>query len=572
MTMRPGGEYFAVPSGAAQRRYEALRAYLYEGVLATEAAGRVGWAPETLHSAVRDFRAGRRDFFVTPKPGPKSAPAKDAARARIVALRRRGHSAYEISEALAATDTPLNRTSVAEVLAEEGFTRQWPRPHADRGGPKKETLQRAEVVDLATFPKRVATKVAGVFLAIPELVALDLPRLVAEAGYPGTRVIPAVSTILSLLCLKLVAMRPVSHVYDLAADPAAGLFAGLCALPKATALTDYSYRTSHGMQASLLRGLGSSMLAVGLSDGETFDLDFHAIMHYGDDPVLEEHYVPRRSQRTASVLTFFAQDAPSGTLVYANADLRKADQGREVVAFCDHWKKTSGHDPSLVVFDSKLTTQDMLAELDARGVRFITLRMRSPSLMAALDALPKGAWRIVALDRPGARHRSPQVAEDPHATLGRYLGTVRQLAVRGLGHDKPTIMVTNDRAMSAKAVIERYAHRMGMEQRLAESIRSFHLDALCSAVALNVDLDVALSVVAGAVCASFRRRLAGYATATPDVLQRRFLNTPGEVLNRRAEIVVRLDRKTYNPVLRQADLPVTEVPWWDGRTLRFEYR
>ena len=125
--------------------------------------------------------------------------------------------------------------------------------------------------------------------------------------------------------------------------------------------------------------------------------------------------------------------------------------------------------------------------------------------------------------------------------------------------------------MSTKAVIERYAQRMTVEQRLAESIRSFHIDALSSAVALNVDLDVALSVVASAVCASFRRRLAGYATATPDTLQRRFLNTPGEVVNEGDGIVVRLDRKTYNPVL-QADLPVTEVPWWGGRTPRFEYR
>jgi transposase len=570
--MRPGGEFFAVASDATHRRYEGLRAYLYEGLSAEEAADRVGWAPETLSAAVRDFRAGRREFFVTPKPGPKSAPAKDAARARIVALRRQGHSAYEISEALGSTDTPLNRTGVAEVLAEEGFTRQWPRPHAARGGPKKEPLVRAETVDFARFPKRSSTKVAGLYLAIPELVALDLPGLVAGAGYPGTKAIGALSSVLSLLALKLVAMRRVSHVYDLAADPAAGLFAGLCAIPKATALTDYSYRTSHRNQAALLRGLGRSLLAAELSDGADFDLDFHAIMHYGDDPVLEAHYVPRRSQRTASVLTFFAQDAPSGTLVYANADLLKASQGREVIAFCDHWRKTSGRDPSLVVFDSKLTTQETLGELDARGVRFITLRMRSPALMASLDALPRQAWRTVSLDRPGSRHTRPQVAEDPRATLSRYPGSIRQLAVRGLGHDKPTIIVTNDRAMSAKAVIERYAHRMSMEQRLAESIRSFHLDALSSAVPLNVDLDVALSVVAGAVCACFRRRLAGYATATPDVLQRRFLNTPGEVLNQGDEIVVRLDRKTYNPVLRQADLPVTEVPWWGGRTLRFEYR
>ena len=65
--------------------------------------------------------------------------------------------------------------------------------------------------------------------------------------------------------------------------------------------------------------------------------------------------------------------------------------------------------------------------------------------------------------------------------------------------------------------------------------------------------------------------LASYATATPDTLQRRFLNSSGETLNQGGEIVVRLERKTYNPVLRQADLPVTKVPWWEGRTLRFEW-
>jgi len=420
--MRPGGEFFTTPGEATQRRYEALRAYFVEEATAAEAAARVGWATETLNSAVRDFRAGRREFFVAFKPGPKSAPAKDAARARIVALRRAGHSTYEISDALKTTDTPLNRTGVAEVLAEEGFTRQWPRPHAARGGVKKEPLARAEVVDFASFPRRCSTKVAGLYLAIPELVALDLPRLVAEAGYPGTKVIPATSSILSLLALKLVAMRRVSHVYELAADPAAGLFAGLGAIPKATSLTDYSYRTDHRMQAGLLKGLGASMLAGGLAEGSDFDLDFHAIMHYGQDPVLEEHYVPRRSQRTASVLTFFAQDATSAALVYANADLLKASQGREVIAFCDHWKKTSGSDPSLVVFDSKLTTHATLAELDVRGIRFITLRMRSPKLLASLEALPKRAWKSVSLDRPGAVRTRPSVAEDPARHLEQLPG------------------------------------------------------------------------------------------------------------------------------------------------------
>jgi hypothetical protein len=131
--------------------------------------------------------------------------------------------------------------------------------------------------------------------------------------------------------------------------------------------------------------------------------------------------------------------------------------------------------------------------------------------------------------------------------------------------------MTNNRRASAKMVIERYAGRMTVEQRLAESIRSFHLDALSSAVPLNVDLDVVLSVLAGAVCASLRRRLTGYQAATPDTLQRRFLPTGGVIINRGDTIVVRLKRRTYSPVLRQADIPEMAVPWWGGRRLRFEF-
>jgi hypothetical protein len=567
---RAGGEFFAAPADGTQRRYEVLRAYLLEGVAGPVAAERFGYRPETLASMVRDFRAGRRDFFLAPRPGPKTAPAKEAARARIIELRQAGRSAYEISEVLDTEGSPLNRTGVAEVLAEEGFARLWPRPHAERGLPRREILPRAAVVDFDEVPGRCDTKLAGLLLAVPELVALDLPGMIAAAGYPGTRVIPAVSSVLSLLALKLVGVRRVSHVEDLAADRAAGLFAGLTALPKATALTTYSYRLSHERQRRFLTALDAQMCAAGLADGGDFDLDFHAVMHWGEDAALEKHYVPRRSQRTRSVLTFFAQDAGTHNLVYANADVSKAAQAREVLAFCDHWREVSGADPTTLVLDQRVTTQDVLGELNERGIRFITLRMRSVALQRHIEAIDPKAWKTVSLDRDG-NYRKPQVV-DEHAVLSNYPGAVRQLVVRGLGHDAPTVIITNDRRSTAKQIIERYARRMTIEQRLAEAIRSFHLDALASAVPLNVDLDVVLSVLAGAVCASLRRRLGtGYTTATPDTLQRRFLHTGGTIIATGDTLTVRLDRRTYSPVLRTAAIPDTHVPWWGGRRLRFEY-
>ncbi|MGH8975224.1 MAG: transposase [Acidimicrobiales bacterium] len=533
-------------------------------------AAALGYTTAAFESVVRDFRAGDRDFFVERRPGPKTAPAREAARTRIIELRRAGHSIDEIAVALRAEGTPLNRTGISEVVSEEGFERLWRRPEPARGAPRRDTLPRATTIDFDQWPERADTKLAGLLLAVPDLVALDLPAMVAAAGYPGTSVIPAVSSLLSLLALKLTGTRRISHVEDLAADPAAGLFAGLVALPKATALTTYSYRLSHERQRRFLAALDTAMLGAGLADGGDFDLDFHAVMHWGEDVALEKHYVPRRSQRTRSVLTFFAQDAGTHNLVYANADISKAAQAREVLAFCDHWRHLSGTDPTTLVLDQRVTTHDVLGELDTRGIRFITLRMRSASLVRHINNLDPGAWRTVNLDRDG-NYRKPQVV-DEDTVISRYPGTVRQLVVRGLGRDTATVIITNDRSSTAKQLIERYARRMTIEQRLAEAIRSFHLDALASAVPLNVDLDVVLSVLAGAVCAALRRRLGtGYTNATPDTLQRRFLHTGGTITNHDDTITVRLNRRTYSPVLRTANIPDTAVPWWQGRQLRFEF-
>src|SRR6266511_2961510 len=392
------------------------------------------------------------------------------------------------------------------------------RPPGQRGAPYRDHPPRAQVIDFAALPARAETKVAGLPLAVPEL------------------------------------------------------FARLAALPKATALTTYSYRLDHARQQALLTALGRAMLTANLiaDAGGDLDLDFHAIMHWGEDVALERNYVPRRSQRTRSVLSFFAQDASTDTLVYANADLTKATQANEALVFAEHWKALTGNWPAMLVMDQKVTTQAVLAKLDERNIGFLTLRMRSPALTRHIQQLPAAAWRTVRLDRDGA-YRRPKVV-DEQATLSAYPRPVRQLIVNGLGHDAPTVIITNKQTATAKALIERYARRMGIEQRLAEAIRSFHLDALASAVPLNIDLDVVLTVLAGAICASLRRRLTGYHTATPDTLQRRFLSTSGVIFNHGSQITVRLSRRTYSPVLRQAAIPGVAVPWWGGRTLRFEYQ
>src|SRR6266581_3605071 len=484
---RTGWEAFARPAGVNQRRYEAVRGYVLEGAPLAEAAARFGYSPPSLASLVRDFRAGKLTLFAEPgRPGRKSAPRKDAARGRVIELRRQGLSAYEISARLAAEGRPLNRTGVGQILAEEGFGRllRHPEPEASISpatAGRDTSLPPAKVIDFAAFPAAATTRLAGLLLAVPDLVTLDLPALARAAGYPGTRVIPAASWLLSLLALKLTATRRVSHVDDLLDDPASALFAGLAILPKKSALTDYSYRLSHDHQRNFLAALDAKMIAAGLAGGDEgiFDLDFHAVMHWGTDPALEKHYVPTRSQRARSVLTFFAQDSGTHNLVYANADLSKATQAREVIAFCDHWKQISGADPAMLVMDQKVTTQPVLGELDKRGVKFLTLRMRSPALTRYISGLTSKDFKTVTLERASnfGQPAHPRVHEDPAVKLTAYPGTVRQLIVTGLGRDAPTVIITNDDQIKTRALVSQYARRMTIEQRLGAPRVWWRLDS-----------------------------------------------------------------------------------------------
>ena len=115
---------------------------------------------------------------------------------------------------------------------------------------------------------------------------------------------------------------------------------------------------------------------------------------------------PAAPQRTRAVLTFFAQDHASAEMVYANADLTKAGQAAEIIAFANYWKAATGSDPGLVVFDSQLTTYKILDQLTGRGINWLTLRQRGKGELTRLAALPASTWKTVTIAQSG-RYRRP---------------------------------------------------------------------------------------------------------------------------------------------------------------------
>jgi transposase-like protein len=476
--------------------YEALRAYFVEERSSAEVARDFGYTPGSFRVLCHQFR--RDDdptFFAKALRGPRSQPKKSAARDLIVELRKQNHSVYEISEELKSRHLLLSPTAVREVLKEEGFAplpRRLDEERPYRLGPTAERSV-ADVRSFSLAPRSVSTRCGGLFLFVPDLIRFELDRLARAAHLPGSRMIPAEHALRACLALKLWCVERRSHVMALVADEGLALFAGLNAIPKKSFLSEYSSRVDPARTSRLLVTWHQLVEGQHLFAGDSFNLDFHSVPYYGDDPVLERHYVSARSRRQPSVLAFLAQDAEGRAFCYANADIRKGDEPEEIFRFIAFWKRTHGHNPRHLVFDSRLATYPSLARLEKMRILFITLRRRTAKLLQEVAALPRSAWRTIELDVPTRKYKTPRIYDQTVALAG---ASFRQIFIRDLGHDEPTLLLTNDRRTSAPKLITRYAQRMLIENALSDAVRFFHIDALSSAVGLKVDFDMALLVIA----------------------------------------------------------------------------
>ncbi len=572
--MRTGAEFFTTPSGPAQRRYEAMRAYFVDEQPAAAVAGQFGYSTASVHQMATLLRSGRMRLFADARPGPKGpTKATGPVRERVLALRARRLSVTEIAAILTAEGTPISAQTVWKICDAEGLARLRGDDAAARGPAAQLTpVRAASLGGWPAEPLDLPCDHAGLLLLAPAMAELGLHELISGAGYPATARLSAWHSIGALLLAAATRIPRAHHIDRVTDDEGLAFFLGLSALPKATHLGTYSYRARRESSQQLLTGLIRRLRALGLATGEEgFNLDFHAIRHHGDDPVLEEHYVPARSQRTRSVLTFFASDHASSEMVYANADITKTEQAREIIAFADYWNNATGQDPGLLVFDSQLTTYKVLEELSGRHITWLTLRQRGKAELARLAALPASAWKHVTIERAG-RYRHPRLHEDT-VTLKGVSSPARQIAITNIGRDQPTLLITNGHIAPAKDLFARYAERMLIENELDAYISGFSLNALSSAVSLNVDLDTTLTVVAGNLYRLFARNLPRYSRATPDTIWRHFLDATGTLHISQDDVTCALNLRSHHPVLIDAgfaDLQLP-IPWRDGRPLRYRF-
>lgn len=565
---------FLQPSNSTHRQYEALRAYFVEQVPSADVAQRFGYSPGSFRVLCHQFRKNpHRQFFVPPGKGPKASPKKDRTREKIVTLRKQNLSIYDISRTLKSEGTPISPPMVSRILKEEGFARLPRRRDEERPPTARPTV--AAVADVRQFdltPRTFRTKFGGVFLFLPLLARIPFDRILRKAHLPGSKMIPAGHAIRSLLGLKLFGTARHSHIMSYVFDEGLGLFAGLNVIPKRAFLTEYSCRIDPSSYPKLMRFWFDEVGHLGLERGVSFDLDFHTIPFHGEDALVQKHYVSKRSRRQKGILAFLAQDAEKRMFCYANAELRKEDQNDEILRFARFWKKRTGHFPEELVFDSKLTTYKNLNHLNKKmKIHFITLRRRSKKMLQEIHKKPLSAWRRIELKGVARAYRHPRIL-DSKITLEDYEGPLRQLTITDLGHEEPTFLLTNQFRISPAKLIGRYAQRMIIENNIEDGIDFFHMDALSSAVAMKVNCDLQLTLMASSLYRLLGSQIGnGYENAKSRHIFRDFVDATATVYISEREITVRFQKRAHNPLLVAAgfdDMDI-RIPWIANKRLLF---
>ena len=567
-------KFFKHPSTPGQKQYEALRAYYLDDMPGHEAARRYGYTYAAFNSLKQKLKSGTINFFVTQSRGPKGSRISDEVRNKIISYRNKRLSAHQISEVLHTFGEIVSVSTIARILDEEGFPKLPRRTQLKIGLTKDNTItpEYSKVLDLKKNTElEIECTIGGIFLFAPLVEHCKLPSIIKKAKLPSSPQIPAFSYVMAMLALKLVGKERLSQINDFNFDKGLGLFAGLNVLPKATAISTYSYRLEQKTIINFMKYFVEVQNKHNIYGSKTINLDFHTIQHYGDEAVLEEHWSGARGKRVKGALTFIAQDCDSRCQIYVNSDIHKRDADNEILEFVRFWQGIRGKFRQTLVFDSKLTTYENLQELNSDGVIFITLRRRGAKLVKQANLIPAEEWQRVQLDSPRRKYANP-LLHDSIIELPKY-GTIRQIIMIDHGREEPVFFITNNFKATAKAIVEQYTKRWNVENSIDEAIQFFHLNALSSPILIKINFDVLLTMMADTLYYQLAQSLKGFEECEAKKIFRHFVDIPAKISVTANEILVKYPLRAHSPVLRTAGLDKWSAPisWLGDRKIKFQW-
>jgi len=566
--------FFLKPTHPMQRRYEALRAAYVDNLPNQQIADTFNYTLYSFKSIKRDCKNYKpNDFFQPLQKGPKDIHQKTLSnKERIIQLRKRNFSIPEIEEKLFDEGVDLSQPAILSILKQEGFTKLFRRTRRERLEALQSDKNYPQISNVNEFgcKEKISTSFGGIFLFLPLVLELKLNQLFQIDGFYGTKMIPASSYLLSYLVIKLLGKDRISHIDDFGFDYGLGIFAGLNVLPKCSSISKYTYRHPKSLIKRLLKGFMKILYKEGYIKGQNINLDFHTIPYYGEESVLEKHWVAARNKRMTSVLSFFAQDLDTTYLCYSNGDIRKNQVNDEILEFIKYYQESTGLLPERLIFDSKLTTYENLNKINKKKILFITLKRRGKNFKEEIEKWD--GWKKIKLDNVKRKYQNLEYVEQ-RIKIKNYDGEVRWIVVKGHGRELPMSLITNDFKSSVKLILTFYARRWRIENNIQENVDFFNLNALSSPVVVKVDFDIAFTLIANTLYKILGEKTKWFDRAKPKSISRNFIDIKAGIEIEKSKIKVKLSEKNYNPVLMDwlNSLNEIKVPWWGNRLLEFVF-
>ena len=489
-------------------------------------------------------------FFLFKSKGRPPAPVEDDIHNEIVHLRKQYRSVTEIKSILDANGFNVSTQLIHLILKKEGFARLPRRSqHEKNAVPFSPKIAAPESEPLAFQPEQFSCESSiGLLCFLPLIRRYGIDQAIQDSSYPETRTIDRLSSILSVLALKLSDVHRYCEDDLWCMDRGLGLFARLNVLPKTGWFSSYSSRVTRQMNLSFLKTLHAIWRQNGLLS-DSMNLDFTTIPYWGDDSHLENNWSGKRNKALASILAVLAQDPDTGILDYSDAHTRHHAQPEVVIEFLDFYRAGQSREQlKYLIFDSKFTPYKNLNELNRRDIKFITIRRRGKNIVDHLNSIDSSQWktiRVMASDGKGRRLKT----YEEEIFIKDYDQPIRQLAITGHGKIKPALIITNDREISREALVQKYCRRWLVEKAISEQIEFFHLNRVSSSMVIKVDFDLTMTVLAHNLYRLLAFNLEGYSHNTSKSLYEKFLRNGGEIRITPDCIWIHMKKKRNLPAL-----------------------
>ncbi len=558
-----------------QKQYEAIRAIAFKEGFIEEIATRFGYAPQSLRTLINRLLCGKHILFPEVIKGPKGRHTSSDTLELIVQLRRKKRlSSKEITEKLRRSHISISVRTVERILTDCGFPRLCRRTNKERGISKEGTIIPQRAFNLAMEklePFRADCKVAGVFFFLPYILESGIMDIVQHCALPESSEIGKRQACLSMLLLKLIGNRRLSHIKQYNTDYGFGVFAGLNVLPKPAYMSSYSCRTKASALMDFQRTIieNSRRFYPDSYQGETVNLDFHSIPHFGDESEMEEVWCGTRGKALKGANTFFAQDGRNDLLLYTRADIKRSESSEEIKNFVDYWVSIKGVVDETLVFDSKLTRYNILYELDRDNIKFITLQRKSRELIEETLKIPQQDWEKVYLPIPKRKYKHLRVHESK-VSLIEGEKPFRQLRVKDHGRADPSFIISNNEKIDTRKILTIYAKRWHIENKLADLVKFFSLNSLSSPIMIRIHFDLLWTVIADTLYHLLAKDLRRFEKCRAEKIFKHFVDMPGQIEYDGKTFTVKIRKRATTPILLGIEKLNKEiiVPWLDYRPLR----